>query len=586
MTNWPTAWYRSPGVSHSQRSRRRYPHRDRTGDGRRCRHSRCLEALRPHGTLPAPNRPNSMRKRSGPLRRGVGMAGMWYGCGNTSLPNPSTVRVGLKPDGSIALHQGAVDIGQGSNTIVTQICADAMGAPIERFDLVSGDTAITPDCGKTSASRQTFVTGKAAHMAGVELRQAILNWPEPAPAQRFYSETATYPIKDRGQHHARSQSGETPTRQIRLHCDRRSHVRSSDQCARRERPRHSLRRLRVWRTHGGDISRCGTRHCACPEDYRGARCWARHQSDADRRADRRRRRARPRHGADGGILSRQRRESSRLPDSYRRRHAARGIHSDRRSFAHWAVWSERNRRAGRDPNCTGNPECDPRCHRRPCSENSRPRPDRIRAPRFSSFAKEKEAACLTTTPSVAMPAPCSATSSPDGRARATATAIDDGQLVRIDPHVVLDRALSRGDSVVPFLDRDREWDGNIVSGPETFVTAIGAGTTYPDYKPAPFIISSEVAGRRYGHGRDRRHFQLLRRESEDRHRPPPRPRAQHRARARESPSDTSRPASMVRRCFRWAGFGISPEEAASEGTVTCETLLNLCNGKPVELDDR
>ena len=115
-----------------------------------------------------------MRKPSGPLRRGVGVAGMWYGCGNTSLPNPSTIRVGLKADGRIALHQGAVDIGQGSNTIVTQICADALGAPIDRFDLVSGDTSITPDCGKTSASRQTFVTGKAAHMAGTELRRAIL----------------------------------------------------------------------------------------------------------------------------------------------------------------------------------------------------------------------------------------------------------------------------------------------------------------------------------------------------------------------------------------------------------------------------
>jgi len=71
------------------------------------------------------------------------------------------VRIGLKCDGRIALHQGAVDIGQGSNTIITQICADALGAPIDCFDLVSGDTAITPDCGKTSASRQTFVTGKA-----------------------------------------------------------------------------------------------------------------------------------------------------------------------------------------------------------------------------------------------------------------------------------------------------------------------------------------------------------------------------------------------------------------------------------------
>jgi CO/xanthine dehydrogenase Mo-binding subunit len=84
------------------------------------------------------------------------------------------VRIGLKRDGRIALHQGAVDIGQGSNTIVTQICADALCAPVECFDLISGDTAVTPDCGKTSASRQTFVTGKAAQMAGKELRRAIV----------------------------------------------------------------------------------------------------------------------------------------------------------------------------------------------------------------------------------------------------------------------------------------------------------------------------------------------------------------------------------------------------------------------------
>src|SRR5207302_1097016 len=134
----------------------------------------CLEALRPRWSAARAEATAFNATATGPIRRGVGMAGMWYGCGNTSLPNPSTVRVGLKPDGRIALHQGAVDIGQGSNTIVTQICADAMQVPINRFDLVSGDTAVTPDCGKTSASRQTFVTGKAAAMAGVKLRQEIL----------------------------------------------------------------------------------------------------------------------------------------------------------------------------------------------------------------------------------------------------------------------------------------------------------------------------------------------------------------------------------------------------------------------------
>jgi len=134
----------------------------------------CFEALRPRWQAAHAEATSFNASASGPLLRGVGVAGMWYGCGNTSLPNPSTVRVGLKRDGRIALHQGAVDIGQGSNTIVAQICADALGAPIDRFDLLSGDTAITPDCGKTSASRQTFVTGKAAHMAGTDLRRAIL----------------------------------------------------------------------------------------------------------------------------------------------------------------------------------------------------------------------------------------------------------------------------------------------------------------------------------------------------------------------------------------------------------------------------
>jgi aldehyde oxidoreductase len=134
----------------------------------------CLEALRPRWHSARREIAEFNMNATGALRRGVGVAGMWYGCGNTSLPNPSTIRIGLKRDGRISLHQGAVDIGQGSNTIVTQICADALGAPIDCFDLLSGDTAITPDCGKTSASRQTLVTGKAAQMAGEKLRHAIL----------------------------------------------------------------------------------------------------------------------------------------------------------------------------------------------------------------------------------------------------------------------------------------------------------------------------------------------------------------------------------------------------------------------------
>ena len=69
-----------------------------------------------------------------------------------------------------------------------------------------------------------------------------------------------------------------------------------------------------------------------------------------------------------------------------------------------------------------------------------------------------------------------------------------GVLTRVDPHVLLERTVKQGGEVVSFLPSSRDWDGRVIREPETFVTAIGAGTTYPDYKPAPFIVSSEVDG--------------------------------------------------------------------------------------------
>lgn len=108
------------------------------------------------------------------LRRGVGVAGGWYGCGNTSLPNPSTIKAGIKHDGSIILHQGAVDIGQGSNTVISQIFAEGFGISTYQLQLVGGDTDVTPNAGKTSASRQTFVSGNAAKRCAESLRRKIL----------------------------------------------------------------------------------------------------------------------------------------------------------------------------------------------------------------------------------------------------------------------------------------------------------------------------------------------------------------------------------------------------------------------------
>jgi len=142
----------------------------------------CLEALRPRWNRAREEAARFNSDNGSSLRRGVGVAGMWYGCGNTSLANPSTMRVGLRRNGRIAIHMGAVDIGQGSATVVTQICAQALGVPLDKFDLVPADTDVTPDCGKTSASRQTFVSGNAAMMAGKQLRASILQMGS-APAE-------------------------------------------------------------------------------------------------------------------------------------------------------------------------------------------------------------------------------------------------------------------------------------------------------------------------------------------------------------------------------------------------------------------
>jgi CO/xanthine dehydrogenase Mo-binding subunit len=133
----------------------------------------CLEALKPgwERALAEAVRINARDRAS---RRGVGIASCWYGCGNTGIPNPSTIRLGITRAGELVLHQGAVDIGQGSNTVITQICADVLGVPLASIRIVGADTAITPDAGKTSGSRQTYITGKAAEKSGRALRETIL----------------------------------------------------------------------------------------------------------------------------------------------------------------------------------------------------------------------------------------------------------------------------------------------------------------------------------------------------------------------------------------------------------------------------
>jgi CO/xanthine dehydrogenase Mo-binding subunit len=159
-------------------------HGDVTPSGQVLTHSaglpKCLDALKPDwdAALARVARHNVDTPRH---RRGVGVACMWYGCGNTALPNPSIMRITLGRDGTLTFFNGAVDIGQGSSTVLLQIAADALGLPPQAFRMVVGDTDLTADAGKTSASRQTFVSGNAARLAAEDLRRKILSLANAGP---------------------------------------------------------------------------------------------------------------------------------------------------------------------------------------------------------------------------------------------------------------------------------------------------------------------------------------------------------------------------------------------------------------------
>src|SRR5258705_10045269 len=158
----------------------------------------------------------------------------------------------------------------------------------------------------------------------------------------------------------------------------------------------------------------------------------------------------------------------------------------------------------------------------------------------------------------------------------------EGQLVRVDPHILLGRAKSQGTPLVPFLEREGDWDGKIMKGQETFVTAIGAGTTYPDYKPAPFIVSSEVEGVDMVTVVTEGIFSycgVKLKIDTDRHLGPER----NLVRAQGEPVGHVTTAEYGSQMLSLGGVHHLTGGSKSEGRVTCETLLDLCNGREVEL---
>jgi 6-hydroxynicotinate reductase len=157
---------------------------------------------------------------------------------------------------------------------------------------------------------------------------------------------------------------------------------------------------------------------------------------------------------------------------------------------------------------------------------------------------------------------------------------EDGRLVRVDPHVLLDRTLEAGGRVSAFAQGSETWSGDILGAP--FVTAIGAGTTYPDYKPAPFIVSSKVDG-----------VDMVTVVTEgiysycgvklkidtDRHLGP----ECAIVRAEGEPVGHVTTGEYGSQMLSLGGVNHLTHGGKREGRVTCQTLMDLSNSKPVEL---
>jgi CO/xanthine dehydrogenase Mo-binding subunit/aerobic-type carbon monoxide dehydrogenase small subunit (CoxS/CutS family) len=107
------------------------------------------------------------------LRKGVGLAGMWYRFGKSGSLRIEA-HAELARDGHFVAYCSAPDYGQGTNTVMAQMAAEALGVPRERVELVNADTALTPDSGIQGASRSTYFVGGAVCRASERLKLEIM----------------------------------------------------------------------------------------------------------------------------------------------------------------------------------------------------------------------------------------------------------------------------------------------------------------------------------------------------------------------------------------------------------------------------
>ncbi len=109
-------------------------------------------------------------------RRGIGLALFLHGSGFTGSGEKklaSRVRLELLPNGEVWIRIGSVDMGQGTLTVLSQIVAEATGAPLEKVRYAVPNTRYNEDSGPTVASRTVMVVGGLLEQAGFRIRQKL-----------------------------------------------------------------------------------------------------------------------------------------------------------------------------------------------------------------------------------------------------------------------------------------------------------------------------------------------------------------------------------------------------------------------------
>jgi CO/xanthine dehydrogenase Mo-binding subunit len=106
------------------------------------------------------------------VRKAVGFAGMWYRFGKSGSLRIEA-HAELAADGHVVVYCSAPDYGQGTNTAMAQMAAEALGMPRDRVEVVNADTALTPDSGIQGASRATYFVGGAVCRAVERLEREI-----------------------------------------------------------------------------------------------------------------------------------------------------------------------------------------------------------------------------------------------------------------------------------------------------------------------------------------------------------------------------------------------------------------------------